>query len=112
MSDTQQASDFDINKIGQAFLDDPFPTYKLLRKNDPVHLNPDGSYFLTRYDDVVQSFRHPAMSSEKKSILSRNLATARSMFITLTVWYLMIRRSIPGCASCSPKPLRRANLRN
>ncbi len=66
MSDTQQASDFGINRIGQAFLDDPFPTYKLLRKNDPVHLNPDGSYFLTRYDDVVQSFRHPAMSSDKK----------------------------------------------
>ncbi|MBT3916898.1 MAG: cytochrome P450, partial [Rhodospirillaceae bacterium] len=65
MSDKQKALDFDIKQIDQAFLDDPFPTYKLLREHDPVHLNPDGSYFLSRYDDVVQSFRHPAMSSDK-----------------------------------------------
>ena len=65
-SDRQIALDFDIQKIDQAFLDDPFPTYKLLRENDPVHLNPNGTYFLSRYDDVVQSFRHPAMSSDKK----------------------------------------------
>ena len=50
----------------QEFLDNPFPTYRLLRENDPVHLNPDGTYFLTRYEDVVKAFRHPKMSSDKK----------------------------------------------
>ena len=65
MDDQKTAENFDVNKIDQAFLDDPFPTYKLMRENDPVHRNPDGSYFLTRYEDVVQSFRHPAMSSDK-----------------------------------------------
>ena len=65
MDDQKIAENFDIKKINQAFLDDPFPTYKLMRENDPVHRNPDGSYFLTRYEDVVQSFRNPAMSSDK-----------------------------------------------
>lgn len=66
MDDRQRALDFDVKKIDQAFLDNPFPTYKLMRDYDPVHRNPDGSYFLTRYEDVVLSFKHPSMSSDKK----------------------------------------------
>jgi cytochrome P450 len=66
MANTETALKFDIKKIDQAFLDDPFPTYKLMRENAPVHRNPDGSYFLTRYEDVVLALRHPAMSSDKK----------------------------------------------
>ena len=65
-SDYQKALNFDIQSIDKDFLENPFPTYKLLRENDPVHRNPDGTYFLTRYDDVVKAFRHPAMSSDKK----------------------------------------------
>jgi cytochrome P450 len=38
----------------------------MLREYDPVHRNEDGSYFLTRYEDVVLSLRHPGMSSDKK----------------------------------------------
>ena len=38
----------------------------MLREHDPVHLNPDGTYFLTRYEDVVKAFRHPKMSSDKQ----------------------------------------------
>ncbi|MEE3000260.1 MAG: cytochrome P450 [Pseudomonadota bacterium] len=66
MNDKERALAFDIQKIDQSFLDNPFPTYKLMREQDPVHLNPDGSYFLTRYHDVVLSFKHPGMSSDKK----------------------------------------------
>src|SRR4051812_8280864 len=47
------AADFDINRLDRAFLDDPYPTYRALREHDPVHRMPDGSYFLTRYDDLV-----------------------------------------------------------
>ena len=65
-SDYERALAFDIQSIDQDFLDDPFPTYKLLREHDPVHLNPDGTYFLTRYEDVVKAFRDPAMSSDKR----------------------------------------------
>ena len=65
-SNHERALAFDIQSIDQDFLDDPFPTYKLLREHDPVHLNPDGTYFLTRYEDVVKAFRDPAMSSDKR----------------------------------------------
>ena len=65
MSGKDMALAFDYQKIDQAYLDDPFPTYASLREHDPVHQNPDGTYFLTRYEDVVLAMRHPAMSSDK-----------------------------------------------
>ena len=65
MSGKDAALAFDYQKIDQAYLDDPFPTYASLREHDPVHKNPDGTYFLTRYKDVVLAMRHPAMSSDK-----------------------------------------------
>ena len=65
LSDYEKAKSFDIQSIDQGFLDDPFPTYQILREHDPVHINPDGTYFLTRYDDVVKAFKSPNMSSDK-----------------------------------------------
>jgi hypothetical protein len=47
------AASFELSKIDRTFLDDPFPTYAALRTHDPVHRSPDGSYFLTRYGDVM-----------------------------------------------------------
>ncbi len=66
LQELEKAKSFDLNEIGQDFIDDPFPTLRLLRENDPVHRNRDGSLFLTRYEDVLAAFRHPAMSSDKK----------------------------------------------
>ena len=66
MSDVDIARSFDLNAIGQDFIEDPFPTLRHLRAHDPVHRNPDGSLFLTRYADVMTAYRHPAMSSDKK----------------------------------------------
>jgi cytochrome P450 len=61
------AREFDLRRIGTAFLDDPYPTYALLRRHDPVHRDPDGSYFLTRYDDVMAVYRDRRFSSDKKA---------------------------------------------
>ena len=47
------------------FLENPYPAYRLLRENDPVHLCPDGSYFLTRYDDLSDVYKGDAFSSDK-----------------------------------------------
>lgn len=60
------ASSFDINAIDEPFIRDPFPTFEALRTHDPVHENPDGSFFLTRYVDVMECYQNPAMSSDKK----------------------------------------------
>ena len=65
--ESERARAFDLNSLDQAFLDDPFPTYHLLRAHDPVHRNPDGSYFLTRYADIDEVYRDPErFSSDKK----------------------------------------------
>lgn len=56
---------FDPRDLSQDFLDNPYPTYHRLRQFDPVHTCPDGSYFLTRYADVVQCYRDRRMSSDK-----------------------------------------------
>ncbi len=67
MTPEAQAKAFDLRAIDAAFLDDPYPTYALLRQYDPVHRSPDGSYFLTRYDDVMAVYRGRGFSSDKKA---------------------------------------------
>src|SRR5262247_10637 len=58
---------FDIKRLDASFLDDPFPVYRALREHDPVHRMPDGSYFLSRYDDCAAVYRDPeTWSSDKK----------------------------------------------
>jgi cytochrome P450 len=58
---------FDIRKLSPDFLDNPYPTYRALREADPVHRMPDGSYFLTRYDDCLAVYRDTeTWSSDKK----------------------------------------------
>jgi cytochrome P450 len=51
------AENFDLKRIEADFLADPFPTYRAVREYDPVHLMPDGSYFLSRYDDCLTVYR-------------------------------------------------------
>ena len=61
------AQAFDLSRLNRAFLDDPYPTYRALREHDPVHRMADGSYFLTRYDDLVAIYRDShTWSSDKK----------------------------------------------
>lgn len=58
--------DFDLNAIDRGFINNPFPTLKALREQDPVHRNPDGSVYLTRYEDVLKTYQSRAMLSDKK----------------------------------------------
>jgi len=41
-----------FNPLASAFLADPYPTYRQLRENDPVHWSPVGLWYLTRHDDI------------------------------------------------------------
>jgi cytochrome P450 len=46
------------------FLADPYPTYKRLRDDDPVHHTATDAWLLTRYDDVIGALRdHDRFSS-------------------------------------------------
>jgi cytochrome P450 len=66
---------FDLSRLGPAFLNDPYPTYRVLREYAPVHRLPDGSFFLTRYDDLAQVYRDTSTwSSDKKIDFRPNFA--------------------------------------
>jgi cytochrome P450 len=61
------AAGFDIEKLTPEFYADPYPTYRALREHEPVKRLPNGSYFLTRYDDLVSAYKITrAYSSDKK----------------------------------------------
>lgn len=59
---------FDLRRLDPGFLNDPYPVYTALRETAPVHRLPDGSLFLTRYDDLVRVYRDTATWSSDKKI--------------------------------------------
>lgn len=63
----QIADDFDLRALPPDFYADPYPVYDLLRSAQPVRPMPDGSWFLTRYEDLVAVYRDAkTFSSDKK----------------------------------------------
>jgi cytochrome P450 len=61
------ARDFDLRHLPGDFIDDPFPYYHALREHDPVHLMPDGGYFISRYRDCEVVYKDvKTFSSDKK----------------------------------------------
>src|SRR6516164_1646327 len=61
------AASFDLERLTPEFYVNPYPTYRALRENEPVKRMPNGSYFLTRYDDLVTAYKNTkAYSSDKK----------------------------------------------
>ena len=61
------AANFDLEKLTPEFYADPYPTYRALREHEPVKRMPNGSWFLTRYDDLVSAYKNTKLfSSDKK----------------------------------------------
>src|SRR5436305_8998759 len=61
------AETFDIEKLTPEFYADPYPTDRALREHAPLKRLPNGSYFLTRYDDLVGIYKNTKLfSSDKK----------------------------------------------
>jgi cytochrome P450 len=61
------AAEFDLESLTSEFYADPYPTYRALREHEPVKRMRNGSYFLTRYDDLVTAYKTTrAFSSDKK----------------------------------------------
>jgi len=58
---------FDLRALPPGFYEDPYPTYRALRRLSPVHRLPDGGWFLTRHADLFAIYRDTAtFSSDKK----------------------------------------------
>jgi cytochrome P450 len=60
------ARDFDLRKLPGRFYLDPYPVYRNLREHEPVKRLPDGSFLLTRYDDLVAVYKDAALFSSDK----------------------------------------------
>lgn len=67
MGTRELAASFDIEKLAPEFYANPYPTYRALRQHEPVRRMPNGSYFLTRYDDLLAVYKNTEVfSSDKK----------------------------------------------
>lgn len=64
----EQDTDLDVNHRDPGFLANPFPTFKRLRDEDPVHWSKNlGGWVLTRYEDVREVMVGNDMSSDRLS---------------------------------------------
>jgi cytochrome P450 len=61
------ADSFDLERLTPEFYADPYPTYRALRENEPVKRLRSGTWFLTRYDDLVTAYKNTKeFSSDKR----------------------------------------------
>jgi cytochrome P450 len=59
-------SGFRLTEVPADFFDDPYRYYAALREERPLHELESGSFFLSRYDDVVALYRDARASSDKR----------------------------------------------
>ncbi len=64
----QIAATLDLRALPPDFYADPYPVYDVLRAQSPIHRMPDGSYFLTRYADLVSVYRDAQTFSSDKRV--------------------------------------------
>ena len=61
------AANFSLQNLGADFIANPYPVYQALREHEPIKLLTNGSYFLTRYDDLIAIYKNTkSFSSDKK----------------------------------------------
>ena len=49
---------FDLYNPPTDFIKNVYKYYKLLREKSPIHQNPDGSYVLTTYKEIISVYRN------------------------------------------------------
>ena len=59
---------FDLFNLPANFVPEAYRYLAALRQHSPVHRNSDGSFILTRYDDLVSVYRNPAVWSSDKTV--------------------------------------------
>ena len=93
------AASFDLEKLTPEFYADPYPTYRALRENEPVKRLPNGSYFLTRYDDLVTAYKNTKVFSlrQEEGVFAEIWQLACSTSTTPPALSSTIRPRTPGC---------------
>ena len=75
------AASFDLRNLPADFYANPYSVYDLLRAEQPIRRMPDGSYFLTRYADLVAVYRDAqTFSSDKRVEFGPKYGTASPLF--------------------------------
>jgi hypothetical protein len=59
---------FDLRALSPEFYEDPYPTWRALRRLSPVHRLPDGSWFLSRHADLFTIYRDTTTFSSDKVV--------------------------------------------
>lgn len=68
MDEQALAEEFDLEALPPGFIDNPYPVYRALQRHAPVKRMRNGSYFLTRYEDLMSIYRNTTVfSSDKKA---------------------------------------------
>ncbi|WP_298255960.1 cytochrome P450 [Bradyrhizobium sp.] len=76
-ANTALAERFDLENLTPEFYADPYPTYRALREHAPVKRMANGSYFLTRYDDLLTAYKNTrTFSSDKKKEFAPKYGTS------------------------------------
>jgi len=72
---------FDLLNVPADYIADPYRYLAALRTQSPVHRNPDGTYMLTRYDDITAAYRDPKVwSSDKKADFAPKFGVESALF--------------------------------
>jgi cytochrome P450 len=105
------ACDFDLNAISPSFIENPYPTLDMLRQESPVHENPDGSVYLTRYQDCLAVYRSRDMLSDKTEAFGEKFGQCpllehhtTSLIFNDPPYHTVVRKLISG--AFTPRKLR------
>lgn len=105
------ARDFDLNAISPSFIENPYPTLDMLRQESPVHENPDGSVYLTRYQDCLAVYRSRDMLSDKTEAFGEKFGICpllehhtTSLIFNDPPYHTVVRKLISG--AFTPRKLR------
>ena len=105
------ACDFDLNAISPSFIENPYPTLDMLRQESPVHENPDGSVYLTRYQDCLAVYRSREMLSDKTEAFGEKFGQCpllehhtTSLIFNDPPYHTVVRKLISG--AFTPRKLR------
>ena len=103
--------DFDLNAISPSFIENPYPTLDMLRHESPVHENPDGSVYLTRYQDCLAVYRSREMLSDKTEAFGEKFGQCpllehhtTSLIFNDPPYHTVVRKLISG--AFTPRKLR------
>jgi hypothetical protein len=109
------ADALDYDPYDPAHLDDPYPAYRRLRDEDPVHLHagrgadPD-FYVLSRFADIWDAVRRPEVFSSARGLTFRNEITDLGLAPTIVMLDPPVHTRLRGLVGAAFTPRRVAAL--